>query len=90
MLNLGNLIANLEHSPVFVIAVIDCIFLFLLVLVFKTNCPPDLRTVIKDAFIGWNGGLAIALNVAVKKETTTTTNTTVATVTNDATDLTKS
>lgn len=57
-------VTNSHNAPVILLAVTDFLFLIVLVYVFKTDTATELRTVIKDAFIGWNGSLAIAINIA--------------------------
>lgn len=67
---------DFQHSPLLIVSIIDLLFLFAVLWVFKANYPTELRTVIKDAFIGWNGALALAINVIVKDPSLSTSSTT--------------
>lgn len=67
-MKLCEVLTAVQHSPVLLIAALDLVFLVLLFIVFHGDFPADLRTVIKDAFIGWNGALGLAINVSVKRE----------------------
>jgi hypothetical protein len=52
-----------QRTPVTLLCVLDAVFLILFLYVFKTDYPDAVRSVIKDALIGWNGALAIAINI---------------------------
>jgi hypothetical protein len=65
--NIRDILYQIQRAPVFLVTAIDLVFLCVLVFVFKTNCANELRSVIKDAFIGWNGALALSINIINKE-----------------------